>query len=652
MLDSSLTSSVAPVPSLFHSDALSIGAKLGEFEITGLLGVGGFGMVYGAFDHSLQRTVAIKEFMPSALAGRSDGDALICRSPSDQAALTAGLRSFVAEARLLAQFDHPSLVKVYRFWEANNTAYMAMPLYRGLTLKNARSQAQSPPPEPWLRALLWSILGALKYLHEHNTVHRDISPDNIFLQEVGPPVLLDLGAARRAISEQSQKHTAVLKINYAPIEQYADSGDMAQGPWTDLYALSAVVHGCLCNAPPLPAAFRVVRDRMPTIASVAQTVESIFDQTYSNEFVQALGHALEIQPQDRPQSVQAFIDEMGLTAPRGDQAVSWRDGLTSGGIFPVADSEAKTVLQVSFPLDRGVTAPATDVAPPEHISAYGVLEQDSRLLIAEDVPEFVAESAKVAVTAVLATPPPVKKAARPIDKPPEKPIPAALAVKTTIVAPAKSRQLVIAGVCALALLGGAGFWLSGKQAGAPTVAEPKLSAPANESANSAPSTAGVAVPQAVSTAASASATVAGAAASKAAASTPATSAVSPTASPSAKTASAPGAGKKADPAAKSGKPEPAKTQPDTRPGTPRMAAEEAPAPPPVNAAVAAPAAAPAQPAPPQRARAGPAELCADRNFLVRPMCIFQECEKPEFSGLAFCVENKRQLERNNPPTGR
>ena len=666
MLDSSPSSPVTPVPSLFHSDALSIGAKLGEFEITGLLGVGGFGMVYGAFDHSLQRTVAIKEFMPSALAGRSDGDALICRSPSDQSALTAGLRSFVAEARLLAQFDHPSLVKVYRFWEANNTAYMAMPLYRGLTLKNARSQAQSPPPEPWLRALLWSILGALKYLHEHNTVHRDISPDNIFLQEVGPPVLLDLGAARRAISEQSQKHTAVLKINYAPIEQYADSGDMAQGPWTDLYALSAVVHGCLCNAPPLPAAFRVVRDRMPTIASVAQTVESIFDQTYSPEFVQALGHALEIQPQDRPQSVQDFIDEMGLTAPRGDQAASWRDGLTSGGIFPVADSEAKTVLQVSFPLDRGFTAPATDVAPPEHISAYGVLEQDSRLLIAEDVPEFVAESAREAVTEMVAAPPPAKTLGEAVEKSPTKPptkpplkpliqpLPAPQAAKTAAARPAKSRQWVIAGVCALALLGGAGFWLSGKQSGAPSVAEPNSAAPAKEAANSAQSASGMAVPQAVATAASAPAPTASAAAaaSKAAASAPVASATSPAASPSAKAASAPGAGKKTDPAAKPGKPELAKTQPDSRPGTTRSAAEEASAPPPASAAAPAPAPSAPQPAPPQRARAGPAEICADRNFLVRPMCIFQECEKPEFAGLAFCIENKRQLERNNPPTGR
>ena len=698
MQESPATSFVVAPQTLYHSDALPGGTKLGEFEITGLLGVGGFGMVYGAFDHSLQRTVAIKEFMPSALAGRSGGEALVCRSPSDQGALTAGLRSFVAEARLLAQFDHPSLVKVYRFWEANNTAYMAMPLYRGLTLKNARSQAQSPPPEAWLRTLLWSILGALKYLHEHNTVHRDISPDNIFLQDVGPPVLLDLGAARRAISEQSQKHTAVLKVNYAPIEQYADSGDMAQGPWTDLYALSAVVHGCLCNAPPLPAAFRVVRDRMPTIASVAQTVESIFDQHYSPEFVRALEHALAIQPQDRPQTVQAFIDEMQLTAPQGKQSVIWRDGLTSGGIVPVADSEAKTVLQLSMPIDHNVTAPATDIAPPEHISAYGVLEQDSRLLIAEEVPEFVAEIAAGALTAVVgpialadkavsplvdasagerATDTVVTKSAdmsvNPASNPVKKPVAAGVSSQKSSVEPAasgqrpepasavpaapatKSRQFAVAAVCAMALLAGAAYWFSGKQPATPAVAEPasrvQAIPQANPQTNPVPVAAPVAAePQTEPVKASTGtppasvpiASGAGTTAPKLAASAPA------------RATSALGAAKKADTAAKPAKSEPAKTPPDARGQAPLTPAVEAPAPvratPVTPAAPPGPSAAPAQPTP--RARPGPAEICADRNFLVRPMCVFQECEKPEFAGLAFCVENKRQLERNNNPPGR
>ena len=322
---------VAPKPAqaVAHVDALRPGTRLAEFEVQGLLGVGGFGLVYRAYDHSLHRTVAIKEYMPAALAARLDGVSVSVRSSADQASYQSGLQSFVAEARLLAQFDHPSLVKVYRFWEANNTAYMVMPLYSGMTLKQARSQMAAPPPEAWLRTVLWSILQALHVLHRHDTLHRDISPDNIFLQDMGPPVLLDLGASRRAINDKPDKLTAVLKVNFAPIEQYAGVEDLKQGPWTDLYALAAVVYSCLRNDPPLPATARIVRDSMPSVRSVAQTVKEHFGLEYSDEFVRAVTHALAVQPADRPQSLAAFVTEMKLKAPPRLSKFDWRAELGS-----------------------------------------------------------------------------------------------------------------------------------------------------------------------------------------------------------------------------------------------------------------------------------------------------------------------------------
>lgn len=316
--------SPAVAPPLVHMDALPVGTMLGEFELQGLLGVGGFGMVYRGYDHSLHRAVAIKEYMPSALVGRAADMQVSARSSADSQPFLVGLNSFIAEARLLARFDHPSLVKVYRFWEANNTAYMAMPLYSGITLKQARSQMSAPPPEEWLRAVLWSVLEALKVLHGSNTLHRDVSPDNIFLQDVGPPVLLDLGAARRAIVDSSHKHTAILKVNYAPIEQYADAQDLQEGPWTDLYAVAAVMHGCLCNEPPLPATFRVLRDRMPSCARVAKTVETHFGVSYSATFIKTVDHALAIQPHMRPQSVEAFVREIHLRTPKDMPRFDWR----------------------------------------------------------------------------------------------------------------------------------------------------------------------------------------------------------------------------------------------------------------------------------------------------------------------------------------
>ena len=321
---------------------------LGEFEVQSLLGVGGFGMVYRGYDHTLHRPVAIKEYMPSALVGRDASLALTARSTADDQPFQSGLQSFIDEARLLARFEHPSLVKVYRFWEANNTAYMAMPLYEGVTLKEARRRMSGPPPEAWLRQVLWSVLEALQVLHSNAMLHRDVSPDNIFLQDVGPPVLLDLGAARRAILDSSHKHTAILKVNYAPIEQYADAPDLREGPWTDLYALAAVVHGCVCNESPLPATFRVVRDRMPPFAQVAQTAQTHFGQAYAPEFVRAVAHALAIEPDHRPQSVDAFAQEMQLQSPPDMARFDWRealgDSVTLETDIPPADSHTTALL--------------------------------------------------------------------------------------------------------------------------------------------------------------------------------------------------------------------------------------------------------------------------------------------------------------------
>jgi serine/threonine protein kinase len=340
---------------LGHMDALPPGTVLGEFELQGLLGVGGFGMVYRGYDHSLHRAVAIKEYMPSSLVGRGSDLAVTAKSVADAQPFQAGLQSFIAEARLLARFDHPSLVKVYRFWEANNTAYMAMPLYEGITLKEARRRMSGPPPEGWLHTVLWSVLAALKVLHDNSTLHRDVSPDNIFLQNVGPPVLLDLGASRRAILDTSHKHTAVLKVNYAPIEQYADAKDMQEGPWTDLYAVAAVMHGCLCNEPPLPATFRVVRDRMPSFAQVAQTARTHFGQSYSSAFIRAIEHGLAIEPNERPQSVDTFVKEMGLKTPRDIARFDWKAALGGAVTLEVVDTDKLPVTTAVL-----TTQPASD----------------------------------------------------------------------------------------------------------------------------------------------------------------------------------------------------------------------------------------------------------------------------------------------------
>ena len=280
-------------------DALGAGTRLDEFEIVRVLGAGGFGIVYLALDHVLQRQVAIKEYMPSLLARRGAGAAVSVRSADAAGTFARGLESFFNEARLLAGFDHPALVKVHRFWKANGTAYMAMQYYPGLTLKQARRAMPAPPDEAWLRALLEPLLGALELLHREGVFHRDIAPDNILLLPDGRPVLLDFGAARRVIGAQTQTLTAVLKPNFSPIEQYADDGGLRQGPWTDLYALGATVHFMLTGEAPTPSVMRVVKDAMPALSATGGSAYAGVAQ----EFLAAIDWTLALAPDDRPQSV-------------------------------------------------------------------------------------------------------------------------------------------------------------------------------------------------------------------------------------------------------------------------------------------------------------------------------------------------------------
>ena len=288
-------------------NALAVGTRLGEFEITGLLGEGGFGIVYLAYDSSLERHVALKEYMPSAFASRTMLAEVRVKSERHLETFQAGLRSFVNEARMLAQFDHPSLIKVYRFWEANGTAYMIMPYYQGITLKQALAERTQPADEAWLKSLLAPLLDTLTLIHDQQCFHRDIAPDNIMMIEECQPVLLDFGAARRAISGMDQAFTVILKQGYAPIEQYAETPGMNQGPWTDLFALASVVHYAIDGKPPPAAVGRAMSDPYVPLAQR-------YAGRYSNEFLTAIDQALSVRPEDRPQSAAALRMLLGLGA--------------------------------------------------------------------------------------------------------------------------------------------------------------------------------------------------------------------------------------------------------------------------------------------------------------------------------------------------
>jgi len=291
-------------------NALPVGTRLGEFELQRVVGEGGFGIVYQAQDHSLQRRVAIKEYLPATLARRADDQQVTVSAEKHRAVFEAGLASFVNEARLLAQFDHPALVKVYRFWQANGTAYMVMPFYEGATLKQTLQRLGSPPDERWLMALLAPLTEALEVIHAAQWLHRDISPDNILLLAgSGQPLLLDFGAARQVIGDATQALTAILKPGYAPIEQYAEASSLKQGPWTDVYALCAVLYAAVMGQKPPVSVARSVADQCePLVRSAAGR--------YSPAFLQAIDDGLRVRPDERTASVAAMRRALGMAGPQ------------------------------------------------------------------------------------------------------------------------------------------------------------------------------------------------------------------------------------------------------------------------------------------------------------------------------------------------
>ncbi len=278
------------------ADTLPAATRLHEFEILSVIGQGGFGIVYLAHDLTLDRHVAIKEYMPSALATRTQAMTVAVRSSRYTETFVAGLRSFVNEARLLAQFDHPSLLKVHRFWEAHGTAYMVMPYYAGITFAKLLTQLRGPPDEARLRALLNPLLDALALMHAAHCYHRDIAPDNILILPDGMPLLLDFGAARRVIGDMTQALTVILKTGYAPVEQYGAMPDMSQGAWTDLYALGSVVEFAITGHTPPQAVARFLADKRQPLAVTAAG-------RYSDTFLRAIDRSLAVLPKDRPQSV-------------------------------------------------------------------------------------------------------------------------------------------------------------------------------------------------------------------------------------------------------------------------------------------------------------------------------------------------------------
>ncbi|MDT8850457.1 serine/threonine-protein kinase [Pantoea dispersa] len=388
-------------------NALPAGYRFNEFEIKEVIGGGGFGIVYRAWDHQLERTIAIKEYMPVSLAVRGTDLALELRGERFQKLFNAGRNSFIQEARLLARFNHPGLLHVLRFWEENGTAYMGTLYYSGMTLKEWQLTSPDSIDEAWIRRLLPPLFGAINTIHTAGYLHRDISLDNIQIQENQLPVLLDFGSARKEIGNLSDETEIMLKPGFAPIEQYSEEGEVEQGPWTDIYALGAVLHTLITGHAPPVSVVRCIEDNY-------QPLVERKPEGYSLPLLHAIDCALAMKPEDRPQSIDAFARLIDL---------------------PVSDVEA---LVTTFPVEsQSAPEPVAAVPEPQVMAvnhAAAAIEPVTPRNVRRLSPALLAAAA-VALLAVVVV---VWKANRPSDAPPVAASSAPAATPTAGSAPASS----------------------------------------------------------------------------------------------------------------------------------------------------------------------------------------------------------------------
>ncbi|NNM01431.1 MAG: protein kinase, partial [Gammaproteobacteria bacterium] len=286
--------------------------QLHWYQIERVLGQGGFGITYLAYDSNLDQLVAIKEYLPMELAIRDGDNSVYPASGAMGERYDWGLERFLVEARTLAKFRHPAIVRVLSVFEANNTAYMVMEYESGESLQEIVSR-QKTLSEAEIVRLIPPILNGLEVIHAEGFIHRDIKPANLFIREDGTPVLLDFGSARQALGEQTKTLTSVVSPGYAPFEQYYSKSDR-QGPWTDIYGFGATLYRCVTGRQPMDAI-----DRSEAILKAERDIfvsaGEIGAERYSATLLSAIDHALQFREKSRPQSIAEWRLDFGLPQP-------------------------------------------------------------------------------------------------------------------------------------------------------------------------------------------------------------------------------------------------------------------------------------------------------------------------------------------------
>lgn len=287
---------------------LPAGSRLRNYELLSVLGHGGFGITYYARDTTLGREVAIKEYLPTALALRDDGTTVVPRSTEFAEDFIWGRERFLEEARILASLDGaPAVVRVYDFLEANGTAYMIMGLARGDTLEQ-RLKRDGKVSAATVKRMLDRLLDGLDAVHRAGFLHRDVKPANIILDKNNNPTLIDFGASRSSMADRTQAMTAVFTPRYAAAEQLTSD---QQGPWTDIYSLSATLYHAITGKAPPSSLERALNDRYQFLATLDL-------DGYSPGTLHGIDLGMALRSKDRPQTIEEWREILTSTALAND----------------------------------------------------------------------------------------------------------------------------------------------------------------------------------------------------------------------------------------------------------------------------------------------------------------------------------------------
>lgn len=344
--------------------ALSTGTLLtGDYRIERVLGAGGFGVTYLAQELALSRSVTIKEYFPADFAARQNGVDAVPRSSDNAGDFQWGLDRFIDEAQALAKLDHPNIVRVFRYFRANSTAYMVLKFEEGQSLRSWLKELGRAPRQAELDRIVGPLLDALEFTHKADYLHRDVAPDNIIIRRDGTPVLIDFGSARSDIIAHSKTVSALVKPGYSPYEQYAETSRQ-QGPWSDIYALGATLYHAVTGRRPPDSPSRMIKDEYIPARDAAVG-------GYRAGFLKAIDKALKLQIDQRPQSIAAWRGDLLAPDPVKQSWFSRGRAAQRGAGRDVEGADA--------PLQPAIAGPMTPPLPDAPGPQGGLLDFVDRL---------------------------------------------------------------------------------------------------------------------------------------------------------------------------------------------------------------------------------------------------------------------------------